>query len=165
MMAAITRMNTPRGRKNALPTFSPPVHRLLAQVVCSQPQDWSACFLAMWNTFCAVIGATPRAAPPARRSEVPARTRPGARVVRFRVGGHEKALRGNVMGIGNSCAFVEPLESAGILMITSSVQALVASLSAKTVLLGREVPTRLLHRAEPPDRWWARRAAAAAITR
>ncbi|GAA3838184.1 hypothetical protein GCM10022243_00840 [Saccharothrix violaceirubra] len=177
------------------------------------------------------------------------------RVVRFRVGRYEKAWRGNVMAIGNAYAFVEPLESTGILMITSSVQALVASLPAswsdpqcrdminvalanrwdalrwflsihyrfntrldtpfwrevrsttdisgaqpmldmyatgaplryrnpllrtflqgntptfyglagvETILLGQEVPTRLLHRAEPPERWRARRDAAMAITR
>ncbi|SDP57011.1 tryptophan halogenase family protein [Lentzea jiangxiensis] len=177
------------------------------------------------------------------------------RFVRFRVGRHEKAWRGNVMAIGNSYAFVEPLESTGILMITSSVQALVASLpgswadpqcrdmvnvglanrwdalrwflsihyrfntrrdtpfwrevrantdisgaqpmldmyatgaplryrnpllrtfvqgnaptfyglaGVETILLGQQVPTRLLHRAEPPARWQARRNAADAFVR
>jgi tryptophan halogenase len=50
--------------------------------------------------------------------------------VRFRVGRHEEAWRGNVMGIGNSYAFVEPLESSGLLMITWSVIALVNLLPA-----------------------------------
>lgn len=50
------------------------------------------------------------------------------RIVRFRVGRHDKAWHGNVMAIGNSYAFVEPLESTGLLMITESVLALVAAL-------------------------------------
>jgi tryptophan halogenase len=50
------------------------------------------------------------------------------RVVRFRSGRHDRAWRGNVMAIGNSYAFVEPLESSGLFMITVAVQALVESL-------------------------------------
>jgi tryptophan halogenase len=50
------------------------------------------------------------------------------RQVRFRIGRHDKAWRGNVMAIGNSYAFVEPLESTGLLMITSSIQTMIASL-------------------------------------
>ncbi|GAA1309530.1 tryptophan halogenase family protein [Saccharothrix xinjiangensis] len=50
------------------------------------------------------------------------------RQVRFRVGRHDRTWRGNVMGIGNSYAFVEPLESTGLLMITSGVQSLLAAL-------------------------------------
>jgi tryptophan halogenase len=159
------------------------------------------------------------------------------------------------MAVGNSYAFVEPLESTGILMITSSVQALVASLPAswsdpqcrdmvnvglasrwdalrwflsihyrfnsrldtpfwrevrattdisgarpmldmyaagaplryrnpllktfvqgnaptfyglagvETILFGQQVPTRMLHRAEPSERWRARKAAADAFVR
>jgi tryptophan halogenase len=52
------------------------------------------------------------------------------RVVRFRVGRHAQAWRGNVMAIGNSYAFVEPLESTGLLMITHSILALVNTLPA-----------------------------------
>lgn len=52
------------------------------------------------------------------------------RQVRFRVGRHEKAWRGNVMGIGNSYAFVEPLESSGLLMIIWGVLALTRSMPA-----------------------------------
>ncbi len=35
----------------------------------------------------------------------------------------------------------------------------------ETILLGQQVPTRLLHRAEPPERWRARRDAAEAFVR
>ena len=44
------------------------------------------------------------------------------RSVKFRSGRHEKVLVGNVMGIGNAFAFVEPLESTGIHMIVASLQ-------------------------------------------
>ncbi|NUR93356.1 MAG: tryptophan 7-halogenase, partial [Nonomuraea sp.] len=50
------------------------------------------------------------------------------RFVRFRSGRHERAWRGNVMGVGNSYAFVEPLESSGIHMITLAILALVDGL-------------------------------------
>jgi len=52
------------------------------------------------------------------------------RQVRFRVGRHERAWRGNVMAVGNSYAFVEPLESSGLLMITWAALALVNTLPA-----------------------------------
>jgi tryptophan halogenase len=52
------------------------------------------------------------------------------RFVRFRVGRHEAAWRGNVMAIGNSYAFVEPLESSGLHMITLGVLALANALPA-----------------------------------
>ncbi|MEU7166106.1 tryptophan halogenase family protein [Streptomyces morookaense] len=52
------------------------------------------------------------------------------RVVRFRSGRHEKAWRGNVMGIGNSYGFVEPLESTGLMMIGIEIQTLVSCLPA-----------------------------------
>lgn len=48
--------------------------------------------------------------------------------VHFRVGRHTEAWRGNVMAIGNSFAFVEPLESTGLLMIVDEIQTLVSSL-------------------------------------
>jgi tryptophan 7-halogenase len=50
------------------------------------------------------------------------------RTVHFRSGRHEEAWRGNVMAIGNSYAFVEPLESSGLMMITLSILSLVSSL-------------------------------------
>jgi tryptophan 7-halogenase len=50
--------------------------------------------------------------------------------VRFRSGRHKEAWRGNVMAVGNSYAFVEPLESSGLLMITGTLQLLVSSLPA-----------------------------------
>ncbi|WP_433431377.1 tryptophan halogenase family protein [Nonomuraea sp. CA-141351] len=50
------------------------------------------------------------------------------RIVRFRSGRHEQAWRGNVMGIGNSYAFVEPLESSGIYMITLGILGLLGGL-------------------------------------
>ncbi|MFK8849711.1 tryptophan halogenase family protein [Streptomyces sp. Ac-502] len=50
--------------------------------------------------------------------------------VRFRSGRHAKAWRGNVMAIGNSYGFVEPLESTGLLMIGVEVQTLVSCLPA-----------------------------------
>ena len=52
------------------------------------------------------------------------------RVVRFRSGRHEQMWRGNVCGIGNSYAFVEPLESTGLLMIAIEAHALVSTLPA-----------------------------------
>jgi tryptophan halogenase len=47
------------------------------------------------------------------------------RVVRFRSGRHERAWVGNVYAIGNAYAFVEPLESTGLLMITRAITSLV----------------------------------------
>ncbi|MBX6723993.1 MAG: tryptophan 7-halogenase, partial [Dactylosporangium sp.] len=52
------------------------------------------------------------------------------KIVRFRVGRHDEIWRGNVMAIGNSYAFVEPLESSGLLMITLGILSLVNSLPA-----------------------------------
>ena len=46
------------------------------------------------------------------------------RFVRFRCGRHAKFMVGNVAAIGNSFAFVEPLESTGIHMITDEVNLL-----------------------------------------
>jgi tryptophan halogenase len=48
------------------------------------------------------------------------RTHPGVtnvKTVRFRVGRHEKAWRGNVIAMGNAYGFVEPLESSALLML------------------------------------------------
>lgn len=52
------------------------------------------------------------------------------RTVRFRSGRHDEAWRGNVIAIGNSYAFVEPLESSGLMMITLGIMSLVGSLPA-----------------------------------
>lgn len=49
------------------------------------------------------------------------------RIVRFRSGRHERAFIGNVYAIGNAYAFVEPLESTGLLMITRAITSLVRS--------------------------------------
>lgn len=48
-----------------------------------------------------------------------------ARVVRFRCGRHRDFWLGNVVAIGNSYGFVEPLESSGLYMITEGIMALV----------------------------------------
>jgi tryptophan halogenase len=47
------------------------------------------------------------------------------RVVHFRSGRHDRLWVGNVFAIGNAYAFVEPLESTGLLMITRAVTSLV----------------------------------------
>lgn len=44
------------------------------------------------------------------------------RTVRFRSGRHQHCWKGNVVGIGNSYGFVEPLESTGIQMIISELK-------------------------------------------
>jgi tryptophan halogenase len=49
------------------------------------------------------------------------------RVVRFRSGRHDRAWIGNVYAVGNAYAFVEPLESTGLLMITRAITSLVRS--------------------------------------
>jgi tryptophan 7-halogenase len=46
------------------------------------------------------------------------------RVVRFRSGRHDRLWVGNVFAIGNAYAFVEPLESTGLLMISRAVASL-----------------------------------------
>lgn len=46
-------------------------------------------------------------------------------VVHFRSGRHEKVLVGNVYAVGNSFAFVEPLESTGIHMIIKEIKYLI----------------------------------------
>jgi len=42
--------------------------------------------------------------------------------IKFRSGRHENSIVGNVMGIGNSFAFIEPLESTGIHMIIAGLK-------------------------------------------
>jgi tryptophan 7-halogenase len=49
----------------------------------------------------------------------------GERVVRFRSGRRERSWVGNVFAIGNAYAFVEPLESTGLLMITRAITSLI----------------------------------------
>lgn len=49
----------------------------------------------------------------------------GERVVKFRSGRHDKLWVGNVFAVGNAYAFVEPLESTGLLMITRAITSLV----------------------------------------
>lgn len=46
------------------------------------------------------------------------------RVVHFRSGRHDAFIKGNVVGIGNSYAFVEPLESTGVHMIIEEIMVL-----------------------------------------
>lgn len=47
------------------------------------------------------------------------------RLVRFKSGRHDRLWIGNVYAIGNAYAFVEPLESTGLLMITREITSLV----------------------------------------
>jgi tryptophan halogenase len=47
------------------------------------------------------------------------------RTVRFRSGRHDEVWVGNVFAVGNAYAFVEPLESTGLLMITRAISSLV----------------------------------------
>jgi tryptophan halogenase len=49
------------------------------------------------------------------------------RVVRFRSGRHDRSWIGNVYAIGNAYAFVEPLESTGLMMIQRAISTLVRS--------------------------------------
>lgn len=49
------------------------------------------------------------------------------RKVRFRSGRHDRLWVGNVFAVGNAYAFVEPLESTGLLMITRAISSLVRS--------------------------------------
>ncbi len=57
------------------------------------------------------------------RKQWPALT--NERLVRFRSGRRQRAWVGNVYAIGNAYAFVEPLESTGLLMITRAISSLV----------------------------------------
>jgi tryptophan halogenase len=50
--------------------------------------------------------------------------------VRFRSGRRTRAWRGNVMAVGNSYGFVEPLQSSGLAMVNLSIRALLAGLPA-----------------------------------
>lgn len=50
-------------------------------------------------------------------------------VIRFRSGRHDVSWKGNVVAIGNSYAFVEPLEATGVMMIVREVRNLVDALN------------------------------------
>ncbi|MGI5162421.1 tryptophan halogenase family protein [Microbispora sp. CA-102843] len=77
------------------------------------------------------------------------------RQVRFRVGRHDLAWRGNMMAIGNSYGFVEPLESSGLLMITQGILALVTSLPASwSDPVGRDVVNAVLGKKWDEIRWF-----------
>ncbi|MGP3983112.1 tryptophan 7-halogenase [Streptomyces sp. KR80] len=54
----------------------------------------------------------------------------GSRTIRFRVGRYEEMWRGNVIAIGNSYGFVEPLESSALLMISMTLMSLIPMLPA-----------------------------------
>lgn len=59
--------------------------------------------------------------------------RPDAEIqgrVRFRSGRRERLWQGNVIAVGNSGGFVEPLESSGLAMITITIRALLSALPA-----------------------------------
>ncbi|MFC6085114.1 tryptophan halogenase family protein [Sphaerisporangium aureirubrum] len=77
------------------------------------------------------------------------------RFVRFRVGRHESAWRGNMMAIGNSYGFVEPLESSGLLMITQGILALVRAMPASWAdPVGRDVVNSVLGMKWDEIRWF-----------
>ncbi len=77
------------------------------------------------------------------------------RQVRFRVGRRDRAWRGNVMGVGNSYGFVEPLESSGLLMITLTAMALVNALPASwSDPVGRDVVNAALAAKWDAIRWF-----------
>lgn len=76
-------------------------------------------------------------------------------LVRFRSGRHRDAWRGNVMAIGNAYAFVEPLESSGLLMIATSVQVLTSLLPAsESAPAAREVANLALAQRWDSIRWF-----------
>ena len=45
--------------------------------------------------------------------------------IRFRTGRHKEFWKGNVVGVGNSYGFVEPLESTGLIMIAAEIASLI----------------------------------------
>lgn len=67
------------------------------------------------------------------------------RVVKFRSGRHEEFWRGNVVAVGNSYGFVEPLESTGIHMIVHEVNQLCLNLPERkgTTAIQRVVNRKL----------------------
>ncbi|GAA2215296.1 hypothetical protein GCM10009850_107630 [Nonomuraea monospora] len=71
------------------------------------------------------------------------------RTVRFRVGRHEKTWRGNVIALGNSYAFVEPLESSSLLMLVFTIMSMMPLLPASWK---QPVPSETLNRVTA-NRW------------
>src|SRR5262249_19823930 len=53
---------------------------------------------------------------------------PWDHVVKFRSGRYESSWRGNVVALGNSCGFVEPLESSALMMLCWQSESLVTCL-------------------------------------
>jgi tryptophan halogenase len=51
-----------------------------------------------------------------------------ARVVKFRSGRYERGWVGNVVGIGNACGFVEPLEATALMVVCSQCETLIGFL-------------------------------------
>ncbi len=71
-------------------------------------------------------------------------------MVQFRSGRHTKAWRGNVLAIGNAFAFVEPLESTGLLMICRQIQDFI-SLFPETI--GEESGLSEIYNRKTVDNW------------
>ncbi len=72
-----------------------------------------------------------------------------ARLVRFRAGRHEHFWKGNVVALGNSYAFVEPLESTALHMLIRQIGLLVQAFPLRRGERG--LPTRLNRRVAA---WW-----------
>ncbi|HRE92152.1 MAG TPA: FAD-dependent oxidoreductase, partial [Myxococcota bacterium] len=62
------------------------------------------------------------------------------KVVRFRSGRREHFIRGNVVALGNSYAFVEPLESTAIHMVVIAISKLLAELGAPSGARASSLP-------------------------
>jgi tryptophan halogenase len=76
------------------------------------------------------------------------------KLIKFTTGRREACWLGNVMGVGNSYAFVEPLESTGIHMIISTVKSLVGALSQKDMIAARSEVNRALGARWDHLRWF-----------
>lgn len=84
------------------------------------------------NHFCSVDEATDE-----MNKKTPGLT--NHKLVRFRSGRHEHFWKGNVVGIGNSYAFVEPLESTGVFMIIMEIIRLIRKISKdKKISIARD---------------------------
>jgi tryptophan halogenase len=82
------------------------------------------------DDHCGYVHCSAACSPDEARDEV-ARVFPGSvnyKIVNFRSGRHEAAWHGNVVAVGNSYAFVEPLESTGLLMIIQALRGVVDAL-------------------------------------
>ena len=75
--------------------------------------------------------------------------------LRFRSGRHEKAWRGNVMAVGNSYAFTEPLESSGLVMAAEAIWSFVSVLPTSWAHppAGRELLNSALNQRWDQVRW------------